>query len=112
MTVQEIIVKFREIPPDLHQEPVLAQFAEALGPLLKIARTPSNCSTQYDAGNHFYMKLIAPMDIYRMGLSTKEDLLQELQGLLDRYHADPSGFPASLLPSNTAAREVKGPGCG
>lgn len=112
MTVQEMASKFREIPPDLYQEPILAQFAETFGDLLKIARLPSNCSTQYDASNHFYMKLIAPMDIHRMGLSTREDLLQELQGLLDRYHANPSGFAASLLPTNTAAREAKRPGCG
>jgi len=111
MTVQELTTRFPEIPKDLHREPLLARFAETFGDLLKIARKPSACSTQYDAGNHYYLKLVGPLDIYRYGLSTREKVLKQLQELLDRYQADPQGFAASLLPTDTAIAEVKGPGC-
>ena len=45
--------------------PFLAEFAEQCGELLAAAHTPSNCSSQHDAGNHFYMKLISPLAIVR-----------------------------------------------
>lgn len=111
MTVFELIKRFREIPPDLHAEPLLARFAETFGQFLTHANKPSACSTQYDAGNHYYMKLVAPMGIYGYRLCTREDLLQQLQDLLDHYAADPDGFTASLLPGSTGDREIKGPGC-
>ena len=111
MTVFELIKRFREIPPDLHDEPVLARFAETFGDILKLAHKPSACSTQYDAGNHYYMKLIAPMGIYGYRLCTRDDVLQQLQALLDHHDADPAAFAAGLLPSGAAASEVKGPGC-
>ncbi len=111
MTVYDLIKRFREIPPDLHGEPVLETFAETFDPFLKVANKPSACSTQYDAGNHYYMKLIAPMGIYGYRLCTREDCLQQLQALIDQHAADPKGFAASLLPADAAAREVRGPGC-
>lgn len=111
MTVFELIKRFREIPPDLHDEPVLARFADTFGELLKRANKPSACSTHYDEGNHYYMKLIAPMGIYGYRLCTRDDLLHQLQELLDQYAADPAGFAASMLPKDVAAREIKGPGC-
>ncbi len=111
MTVYELIKRFREIPPDLHSEPVLATFAETFDSLLKVAQKPSACSTQYDAGNHYYMKLIAPMGIYGYRLCTRDDVLLQLQALLDQHDADPAAFAADLLPSGAAAKEVKGPGC-
>ena len=111
MTIQELIHRFPEIPPDLYDESLLAQFADAFGDLLQIAHKPSACSTDYDAGNHYYLKLVGPMDIYRYGLSTKEKVLVQLQELLDQHQADPDGFAGSLLPADTARKEVKGPGC-
>ncbi len=111
MTVQELIARFREIPQDLHGEPLLAQCAGAFGDLLKIAQEPSACSTQYNAGNHYYLKLIGPLSIYGYRLCSREDVLKQLQDLLDQHQADPVGFAASLLPSDTPAKEVKGPGC-
>ena len=112
MTVQELVARFPEIPQDLHREPLLARLAEACGPLLQVARKPSNCTTQYDAANQYYLKLIGPLAIYGYGLSTREKVLGQLQVLLDRQQADPAGFAASLLPANTARAEVRGPGCG
>jgi hypothetical protein len=111
MTVFELIKRFREIPPDLHSEPVLEKFAATFDQFLKVAQKPSACSTQYDAGNHYYMKLIAPMGIYGYRLCTREDCLQQLQTLLDQHDADPAAFAAGLLPSGAAGKEVKGPGC-
>ena len=111
MTVQELVAAFPEIPKDLHGEPLLAQFAETFGGLLRIARDPSACSSEYEAGNHYYLKLIGPMKIYMYGLSTKEKVLSKIQELLDQHAADPDGFADSLLPENSAANEVKGPGC-
>jgi hypothetical protein len=111
MTVAELVARFPEIPRDLHKEPMLAKFAATLGDLLRAAQNPSACSSQYSAGNHFYLKLIGPMKIYMYGLSTKEKVLKQMQELLDRHAADPEGFVASLLPADNAAQEVKGPGC-
>jgi hypothetical protein len=102
MTVQELIRKFPEIPRDLHTEPLLAQFAETLGDFLEVAQNPSNCSAQYEASHHYYLKLIGPMKIYMYGLSSREKVLRQLQELLERYHTDPAGFAASLLASNAA----------
>jgi hypothetical protein len=102
MTVQELVRKFPEIPPDLHNEPLLAQFAATFGDLLQVAQNPSNCAAQYEASHHYYLKLIGPLKIYMYGLAKREKILQQLQDLLDRYHADPAGFAASLLPAGTA----------
>ncbi len=111
MTVQELIARFPEIPKDLHQEPLLAQFSEVFGDLLREAQKPSACSTQHDARNNYYLKLIGPLSIYRYGLSTREKILGQLQDLLNRQKVDPAGFATSLLPSDTVEKEVKGPGC-
>ena len=111
MRVQELIARFPEIPADLHEEPVLAELAEACGPLLAVARKPSACATEYDAAYQYYLALITPIGIYGYGLAKREKLLQQLQELVDRQRADPAGFAASLLPRETVATEVKGPGC-
>ena len=98
MTVRELVVRFPEIPLDFHDEPLLEQFAEVFGDLLHVAQNPTNCSTQYEPGHHYYLKLIGPLKLYMYGLSTREKVLGQLQGLLAHYQADPAGFPASLLP--------------
>ena len=111
MTVPELVARFPEIPQDLHGEPILSRFAGVFGDLLQAARTPSACATQHDAANHYYLKLIGPLSIYGYGLATREQVLADLQELLDRHEADPQNFAASLLPKDTADREVRGPGC-
>ena len=100
MTVQELLRKFPEIPRDLHAEPLLVQFAETLGDFLEVAQNPSNCTAQYEAGHHYYLKLIGPMKIYMYGLSSRDKVLRQLQELLEHYHADPAGFAARLLASS------------
>jgi|RifCSP13_3_1023840.scaffolds.fasta_scaffold20216_4 uncharacterized protein YecE (DUF72 family) len=111
MTVQELLTKFPEIPADLHGEPLLAEYAETFGEQLRVAKNPGACSAGYDAGNHYYLKLMGPIRLYWYRLSTREKLLKQLQELLDQYRAGPEGFIASLVPQDAAQREVRGPGC-
>ena len=111
MTVQEMVGRFPEIPADLHGEPLLAELAEVCGDLLAVARKPSNCSTGHEAANHFYLGLIGPLSIYGYGLTSRDKVLAQIRDLVERRRADPDGFPASLLPADTADREVRGPGC-
>jgi hypothetical protein len=107
MTVVELIRRFREIPPDLHHEPLLEQFAATFDELLKAATKPSACTTHYDGGHYAYMKLIAPMGIYGFRLCTREDCLQQLQTLISQYQTDPDGFRGGLLPAGPAPAEVR-----
>jgi len=111
MTVQELVARFPEIPADLHGEPVLERFASTLGDFLSLSNKPSPCSSQHDAGNHYYLKLVGPLAIYGYGLTTREKLLAQLEEQIKRHDADPDGFAASLLPEDVVAREVRGPGC-
>ncbi len=110
MDVQELIARFPEIPEDLHAEEVMARFAAVFGEPLSIAQKPSACSTEYDAGNHYYMKLINPIGIYRLGLMKREMLLSQISGLVEKQQAD-SSFFETLVPHDVVAREIKGPGC-
>lgn len=103
MTVQELSRLFPEIPQDLHDEPLLARYAETFGDLLQLAQNPTNCTADYEPGHHYYLKLIGPMKLYMYGLSTREKVLGQLQELLSRHETDPSGFAASLLSSGTPA---------
>jgi hypothetical protein len=111
MTVRELLARFPEIPPDLHEAPVLARFAGTFDALLCQARMPSPCATAHDAANHYYLKLIGPLAIYGYGLSRREQVLADIEGLLERHARDPQGFAASLVPSGAAAAEVRGPDC-
>jgi hypothetical protein len=111
VTVPELLQRFPEIPRDLHREPALARLAAACSALLERARKPSACSTQHDAGNHFYLKLIGPLAIHGYGLSSKEKVLSQIEDLLARQARDPERFAASLLPEGVVEQEVRGPGC-
>ncbi len=112
MTVQELVSRFPEIPADLRSEPLLAAFADAFEAQLEIAHKPSACAEEHDAGNHFYLKLIGPIDIYRYGLYDRERVLKEIGQLVEGHRADPDGFARGLLPEQVARQEVRGPGCG
>ena len=111
MTVKELVSRFPEIPADLRGEPLLAAFADAFEAQLEIARKPSACAVEHDADNHFYLRLIGPIDIYRYGLYDRERVLEEIRKLVDGHRADPVGFVRGLLPEKIARQEVKGPGC-
>jgi len=111
MTVGELTARFPEVPADLSEEPTLVEFADTFDGLLRAARRPSACAAAHDAANHYYLKLVGPLSIYRYGLSTRERTLGELRALLDAHAADPGGFAASLVPVDAAPREQRGPGC-
>ncbi len=110
MNVQGLAARFPEIPEDLHDEEVLARFADAFDKPLSIAQKPSACATEYDAGNHYYMKLVNPMGIYRLGLMKREALLSQIAALVEKQQADPN-FAATLTPSDAAAQEKRGADC-
>ena len=111
MNVQELVARFPEIPADLHHEEILSRFADVFAGPLSIAQKPSACSTEHDAGNHYYMKLINPIGIYRLGLMKREMLLSQIAGLVEKQQTNP-GFAESLVPTDVVAREARGPGCG
>jgi hypothetical protein len=112
MTIDDLTARFPEIPADLHDEPALAEFAEAFGAQLAVAEKPSACSAEQSAGNHYYMKLVNPIAIYAMGLAKREMVLKQIGDLVAGHKADPAGFAASLLPEGAPAQAVRGPGCG
>lgn len=103
MTVQELMMRFPEISPDLHDEPWLAEFADAFGDLLQVALNPSNCSAEYEPAHHYYLKLIGPLKLYMYGLSSRDKVAGQVQDLLNNFNDDPTGFASSLLPSDTPA---------
>jgi hypothetical protein len=112
MTLEELAARFPEIPASLHAEPALSTFADSFADLLRAARRPSACSTAHDAANHYYLKLVGPLAIHGYGLSSREKVVAQMQGLLEAQAADPDGFAASLVPAQAARDEIHGPGCG
>ena len=111
MTVDTLLARFPEIPRSLADEPSLVELAEKCDALLAAAVKPAPCSTGHDAANHYYMKLVGPLAIHGIGLSTREKVVSQIRELLDRRDADPDGFAASLLPDDVAPAEARGPGC-
>lgn len=111
MTIDELTTRFPEIPADLRDEPLLAEFAEAFGTQLAIAEKPVACTVEQSAGNAFYMKLINPIGIYAIGLAKREAVLGQIQALVEGFRADPEGYAASLLPGGVSPVQVRGPGC-
>ena len=72
MLVQEIVSRFPEIPDDLKEEPVFVAYVNTFSEQLLVAQKPSNCSVEYGAHNHFFMKLVNPIGIYKIGLMKKD----------------------------------------
>ena len=101
MTAQDLILRFPEVPADLHDEPLLAQYAEAFGPFLENAMNPGACSADYSPENLYYLKLVGPFRLYMYGLSTKEKVMAKMQDFLDRHQADPDAFSESLLSADS-----------
>jgi len=103
MTPRELIQRFPDIPAVLRDDPILKSFGRVFAKLLPQALQPSNCQgSQLTAGNKIYMRLVAPMGILGIGLSTPEKTKTELEKLMAAYQADPDGFTAEMLPEGTA----------
>ena len=99
MTVDEFLARFPEVPRDLREEPVVAQYVGAFGPLLRVAQKPSPCMG--DGGDHphvFYTKLVNDLAIYGIGLAKRDRTLARLLALLDQHDKQPATFACTLVP--------------
>ena len=113
MTVDTFLARFPEVPRDLRDEPVLAEFVRAFGPQLAVAQKPSPCVARDgggDAEHHFYTRLVNDLAIYGIGLARRERTLQRLERLLADYRARPATFACSLVPRQ--APNAPRRGCG
>jgi hypothetical protein len=101
MSVDAFLARFPEVPPDLRDEPVLAEFVRAFGPQLAVAQKPSPCVARDgggDAEHFFYTRLVNDLAIYGVGLAKRERTLQRLERLLAEYRAQPATFACTLVP--------------
>jgi hypothetical protein len=99
MTVEEFLNRFREVPRDLRDEPLLAEYVEAFGPLLRLAQKPTPCMRDGgDAQHVFYVRLINDLAIYGIRLATRDRTLARLAATLEQYRAQPATFACTLVP--------------
>jgi hypothetical protein len=111
MTVDELLARFPEVPQDLRDEPVLAEYAAAFGALLRLARKPSPCMGQGgDMEHQFYTRLVNDLAIYGVGLARRDRTLARLQSTLDAQRKQPVTFACTLVPRKAPGSPR--PGCG
>jgi hypothetical protein len=103
MTVDELLARFPEIPLDLKDEPVLAQYVDAFGPQLREAIKPTPCMgvDGGDAGHRFYAVLVNDLAIYGIGLAKRERTLARLAARLEEYRKHPAIYACTLVPHRT-----------
>jgi hypothetical protein len=110
MTVDELLARFPEVPRDLRDEGVLAEYVAAFGPLLRLAQKPSPCvGNGGDMEHFFYTKLVNDMAIYGIGLAKRDRTLARLRAALDQYRKQPATFACTLVPRK--APGTKRAGC-
>jgi hypothetical protein len=111
MTVDEFLARFPEVPQDLKDEPALARYVAAFGPLLRVALKPSPCvGSGGDMEHVFYTRLINDLAIYGIGLARRDRTLARLQATLDERAKQPATFACTIVPRK--APGGKRPGCG
>jgi hypothetical protein len=113
LSIGQFLARFPEVPDDLHDEPVLAEFVRAFGPQLAVATKPSPCVARDgggDAEHHFYTRLVNDLAIYGIGLARRERTLERLERLLADYRRQPATFACSLVPRK--APDAPRPQCG
>ena len=103
MTVDEFLARFPEVPRDLKDEPVLAQYVDAFGLLLREARKPTPCmgTEGGDAGHRFYTALVNDLAIYGIGLAKRDRTLTRLAKRLEDYRKQPATYACTLVPHRT-----------
>jgi len=103
MTVDEFLARFPEVPHDLANEPVLAQYVDAFGLLLREARKPTPCmgTEGGDAGHRFYTALVNDLAIYGIGLAKRDRTLARLAKRLEDYRKQPATYACTLVPHRT-----------
>ena len=75
------LARFPEVPRDLRDEPILAEYVKAFGPLLRVAQKPSPCmGTRGDAPHQFYTRLVNDLAIYSIGLAKRDRTLARRPG--------------------------------
>ena len=110
MTVDEFLARFPEVPRDLRDEPVLAEYVAAFGPLLGLAQKPSPCmGSGGDMEHVFYTKLLNDLAIYGIGLARRDRTLARLRATLDQRRTQPATFACTLVPPK--APGAKRAGC-
>ena len=101
LTVDSFLAQFPEVPRDLRDEPILAEYVRAFGPQLAVAQKPSPCVARDgggDAEHFFYTRLVNDLAIYGIGLAKRERTLQRLERLLADYRQQPATFACTLVP--------------
>ncbi len=99
MTVDELLARFPEVPRDLRDDPVLREYVEAFGPLLRLAVKPTPCMRDGgDAEHVFYTRLVNDLGIYGMGLARHDRTLARLRKTLEEYRKRPATFGCMLIP--------------
>jgi hypothetical protein len=103
MTVDEFLARFPEVPRDLKDEPILAQYVDAFGLLLREARKPTPCmgTEGGDAGHRFYTTLVNDLAIYGIGLAKRDRTLTRLAKRLEDYRKQPATYACTLVPRRT-----------
>ena len=101
MTVGAFLARFPEVPRDLRDEPVLAEFVRAFAPQIAVAEKPSPCVAKAGGGDvqhRFYTRLVNDLAIYGIGLARRDRTLQRLERLVAEYRAQPATFACTLVP--------------
>jgi len=99
MSVDEFLARFPEVPGDLRDEPVLQQYTQAFGPLLRVAQKPTPCMRDGgDAQHVFYARLVNDLAIYGIGLAKRDRTLARLSALLEQHRKQPATFACTLVP--------------
>ena len=99
MTLDEFLGRFPEVPRDLSDEPVLKEYVEAFGGLLRVAQKPSACMRDGgDAQHVFYTRLVNDLAIYGIGLAKRDRTLARLRATLEQYRKEPATFACTLVP--------------
>jgi hypothetical protein len=111
LTVGEFLARFPEVPRDLGDEPVLAEYVAAFGPQLRAAQKPTPCMGMGgDAPHAFYRRLITDLAIYGIGLAKRDRTLARLRSTLEEYRKQPATFACTLVPRQ--APGTRRAGCG
>jgi hypothetical protein len=103
LTVDEFLARFPEVPSDLKDEPVLAQYVDAFGVQLREARKPTPCmgGEGGDATHRFYTALVNDLAIYGIGLARRDRTLARLTKRLEDYRKQPATYACTLVPHRT-----------
>ena len=97
--MDEFLARFPAVPRDLRDDPILAEYVNAFGPLLRIAQKPTPCMRDGgDAPHVFYMRLVNDLAVYGIGLARRDRTLARLQATLDEYRKQPATFACTLVP--------------